>query len=160
MFWHMYTANTRAMEIYFNNPEGGLYAFGSTVAFEDLSEADLMALEYSRDGIPGGDGVNLLAPGDVFAVLTQEGNYAKVQVMEYGLQYRMFFRYELYNGVPVGPVCPDFDGDGSVNFGDLNTLLSAWDTEVPAGTQGDVSGDGVVDFDDLNQLLSAWGDEC
>ena len=57
MFWHMYTANTRAMEIYFNNPEGGLYAFGSTVAFEDLSEADLMALEYSRDGIPGGDGV-------------------------------------------------------------------------------------------------------
>ena len=160
MWWEQLTWTERRMAIYWQLPAGGLYAFGDTVAFEDLTEADLVALPYSRDPIPGGDAVNLLTPGDVFAVLTQEGNFAKVQVIEYGLQNRMFFRYELYDGAPVGPVCPDFDDDGAVNFGDLNTLLAAWDTEVPPGTEGDVTGNGLVNFEDLNALLAAWGNEC
>ena len=45
----------------------------------------LKALTYGTDPINGSDdATNLLVPGDVFAVLTSEGNYAKVLVVEYG----------------------------------------------------------------------------
>lgn len=50
--------------------------------------------------------------------------------------------------------CPtDLDGDGSVGFSDLLTLLGQWGT---AGT-ADVNSDGVVGFDDLLILVAAWG---
>lgn len=47
----------------------------------------------------------------------------------------------------------DVNGDGSVNFADLNILLSSFNM---AGfcLQGDVDGDGVIGFADLNRLLS------
>ena len=55
------------------------------VAFGELSLEDLKALSYGTDPINGSDDpTNLLVPGDVFAVLTSEGNYAKVLVVEYG----------------------------------------------------------------------------
>lgn len=47
----------------------------------------------------------------------------------------------------------DVNGDGAVNFADLNILLSSFNM---AGfcLQGDVDGDGVIGFADLNRLLS------
>ena len=56
--------------------------------------------------------------------------------------------------------CPDADGDGSVTFADLEIVLDAWGTTVPAGTAGDVTGDGLVDFADLNGVLDRWGEGC
>lgn len=57
-------------------------------------------------------------------------------------------------GIPQAPACPaDINGDGSVNGGDLTTLLSSW-----GGTgSADINNDGVVNGGDLTILLSSWG---
>jgi hypothetical protein len=56
--------------------------------------------------------------------------------------------------------CPgDTNGDGVVNFLDLNAVLSAFG-QSGDGLPGDIDGDGVVDFLDLNALLSAFGAVC
>ena len=66
-------------------------------------------------------------------------------------------------GTPLTPQpCPgDADGSNTVNFTDLNLVLSAWNT---TGPQGDIApfpdGDGVVNFDDLNEVLTNWGGSC
>ncbi len=55
----------------------------------------------------------------------------------------------------VVPVCEgDANGDGMVDFDDLNLVLANWGS---AGPDGDVDGSGLVDFDDLNVVLGAWG---
>ncbi len=51
----------------------------------------------------------------------------------------------------------DTNGDGLVNFTDLNALLDNWST---TGPEGDVNGSGFVDFADLNLLLDNWGLDC
>jgi hypothetical protein len=54
------------------------------------------------------------------------------------------------------PACVgDLDGSGSVDAGDLATLLGAWDGTGAA----DLDGSGSVDAGDLATLLGAWG-EC
>ena len=59
---------------------------------------------------------------------------------------------------PVNPVCPgDANGDGVVDFDDLNLVLSNWNTPGPVG---DINNSGFVDFDDLNAILSNWGRVC
>lgn len=55
-------------------------------------------------------------------------------------------------------LCPgDADGDGMVDFSDLNVVLGSWGMVVGAG---DVNGDGIVNFDDLNTVLNNWGTDC
>lgn len=58
--------------------------------------------------------------------------------------------------------CPgDTNGDGVVNFTDLNAVLSAFGTTgAPGFTGGDVNADGVVNFADLNLVLSNFGQDC
>ncbi len=56
-----------------------------------------------------------------------------------------------------GPSCPgDVDGNGSVEFTDLVSLLSAWGSSC-TGCPEDVDGSGTVEFSDLVGLLSAFG---
>jgi agmatine/peptidylarginine deiminase len=56
--------------------------------------------------------------------------------------------------------CPgDTNGDGIVNFTDLNAVLGAFG-QTGAGIPADVNGDGVVNFSDLNQVLAAFGVDC
>ncbi len=53
----------------------------------------------------------------------------------------------------------DGSGDGTVDFDDLNLVLSNWGmtgTNIP----GDLDGSGTVDFDDLNLVLNTWGASC
>ncbi|MGP1310190.1 MAG: dockerin type I domain-containing protein, partial [Phycisphaerales bacterium] len=57
-------------------------------------------------------------------------------------------------------VCPgDSNGDGIVNFADLNAVLAAFG-QSGAGIAGDVNGDGAVNFVDLNEVLAAYGADC
>lgn len=49
----------------------------------------------------------------------------------------------------------DIDGNRSVDFEDLLSLLSAWDSNNP---EADHDGSGTVEFNDLLTLLSANGD--
>jgi hypothetical protein len=67
----------------------------------------------------------------------------------------------LDEAVQVDPCsCPaDLNGDGVVNFNDLNAVLSAFG-QNGAGLPGDLNGDGVVNFSDLNEILSAFGSAC
>lgn len=52
----------------------------------------------------------------------------------------------------------DTDGDGAVDFIDLNQVLS--DYGAMGMLLGDVNLDGLVDFVDLNSVLSAFGSDC
>lgn len=60
--------------------------------------------------------------------------------------------------------CPDdTNGDGVVNFAELNAVLSAFgQVNVPPSplSPGDMNGDGVVNFADLNRVLSRFGQSC
>ena len=61
----------------------------------------------------------------------------------------------------VGDGCPaDFNGDGTIDFEDLNTILGMWGMNVGPGTSGDTNGDGMVNFDDLNRVLADWATSC
>lgn len=70
------------------------------------------------------------------------------------------------NGIQIvrlpDPACAgDINGDGAVNFDDLNTLLVHWDKPDGATfSQGDIDGSSTVDFDDLNTLLTTWAATC
>jgi hypothetical protein len=58
------------------------------------------------------------------------------------------------------PECDgDTNGDGVVNFSDLNAVLSAFGLTKPS-LPGDLNHDGVVDFLDLNTVLSSFGRVC
>lgn len=57
-------------------------------------------------------------------------------------------------------VAGDFNGDGRVDNGDLNLLLSSWGeaaSPAPAGWEGDPPTSPAIDNDELNALLSNWG---
>ncbi|MEQ8818966.1 MAG: laminin B domain-containing protein [Sumerlaeia bacterium] len=62
-------------------------------------------------------------------------------------------------GIKVAVTRPDGDvnGDGAVNFADLNTLLDRWNAGPGLG---DLDGNSNVDFADLNILLDEWGMSC
>ena len=53
------------------------------------------------------------------------------------------------------PTSGDVNGDGLVNFEDLNAVLGAWGAQGE-GLAQDVNGDGTVDFADLNVVLGAF----
>jgi hypothetical protein len=59
-----------------------------------------------------------------------------------------------------GPIdCPgDTNGDGAVDFADLNAILATYGESGFA--DGDVNGDCAVEFSDLNEVMSNYGGEC
>ncbi len=59
----------------------------------------------------------------------------------------------------VAAMPADTNGDGFVDFFDLNNLLSEFGQTGPA-LVGDVNDDGAVDFLDLNLVLSFFGAAC
>jgi IPT/TIG domain len=68
-----------------------------SVDFDSLSAPQLENLSYGTTPINGNnDASNQLVNGDVFAVLTHGGNYAKVQVLNYG--YDLGIIWETFSG--------------------------------------------------------------
>ncbi len=53
----------------------------------------------------------------------------------------------------VFPTPGDVNGDGFVNFTDINAVLGVW-LQMGTGLAADLNGDGVVNFEDLNIVLS------
>ena len=63
--------------------------------------------------------------------------------------------YSMTGLITVVPPCPeDIDGSGTVDFGDILAILSAWGN---AGGPEDLDGSGTVDFGDILVVLTAWG---
>jgi len=57
-------------------------------------------------------------------------------------------------------LCPgDTNGDGEVNFADINNVLSSYNL-TGKGLVGDLDNDGDVDFADLNAVLTNYGAVC
>ena len=81
VWWEQHTATKRSLEA-----SGGARIVNlGHVNFANVTPALLQTLAYGTAGINGNnDATNLLTPGDVFAVRTNLGNYAKVQVVSYG----------------------------------------------------------------------------
>ena len=64
--------------------------------------------------------------------------------------------------VGFGAPCPgDTNGDGQVNFADLNAVLTLFGAAGEPGFAGaDLNSDGVVNFLDLNTVLTHFGSDC
>lgn len=58
------------------------------------------------------------------------------------------------------PCTGDTNGDGQVNFADLNAVIALFGQAAPFGVGADLDGDGFVGFADLNIVLSAFGIPC
>ena len=59
------------------------------------------------------------------------------------------------------PACPgDVNGDGEVNFLDLDQVLAHWGETGPVGSGGDTDLDGDTDFMDLETILAHWDSVC
>lgn len=73
------------------------------VNFNGVSAAELQSLSYSTTPIVGNnDATNQLVNGDVFAVITRNGYYAKVQVLNYDYNLQIRWRtYELKSAYHV-----------------------------------------------------------
>jgi hypothetical protein len=115
----------------------------------DIVEIDLGQAQISENN-PGdpsfGGGPAINERGDIVfnAALIPVGNPA----VEYGSGVFV---------VRAEPTVPgDTNGDGIVNFTDLNTVLGQFG-QSGAGLSGDLNGDGVVDFSDLNTVLANFG---
>jgi hypothetical protein len=92
VFWEQSTAVVRSMV-----PVNGAKIINlGAVSFASLTVANLQLLPFAATPIDGNaDATNLLVVGDVFAVLTNKGNYAKVQVTAYG--YNLTINWVTYN---------------------------------------------------------------
>lgn len=96
IWWNQATAVVRSMV-----PQNGAKIVNlGAVDYVSLTAANLQSLPYSTTPIDGNnDATNQLKANDVFAVLTNKGNYAKVQVLAYG--YDITIRWVTYN-IPSG----------------------------------------------------------
>lgn len=131
-----------------------------TIARLTLADADSVA----SGGFHGGQvlqaqfpGRETVAPASPFA--------AGGVIVNATIRYQRGAQQEPYEVVLfVGPriaLLGDTNGDGVVNFVDLNAVLSDFGKSGPPGTlAGDVNGDGVVNFADLNTVLSAFGNSA
>ena len=71
------------------------------VDFNSITAESLKTLPYGTKPIPGNnDATNQLVTGDVFAVRTNQGNYAKVLVVNYG--YNLSIRWITYSMIEPG----------------------------------------------------------
>jgi hypothetical protein len=96
IWWDQHTDVIRSMD-----PQNAarLVNLGS-VDFNSITPDTLASLTYSATPIPGNnDATNKLVTGDVFAVMTNKGNYAKVKVLSYG--YNMQIQWVTYKLDPA-----------------------------------------------------------
>ncbi|MFO0761469.1 MAG: hypothetical protein U0359_33630 [Byssovorax sp.] len=99
VFWHQKTSTSRSLD-----PQNGAKIVNlGVVDWSSVNHVTLQNLTYGSAPINGNaDATNELVTGDVFAVLTQGGNYAKVRVTAYGydlhiewVTYQLAPRYEV-----------------------------------------------------------------
>jgi hypothetical protein len=92
IWWEQQTAVLRQMV----PQNGAMIANLGVVDFNSLTPDTLQSLPYSTTPITGNnDASNKLVTGDVFAVKTTSGNYAKVKVLAYG--YDMQIQWVTYH---------------------------------------------------------------
>lgn len=99
VFWEQHTATVRSLD-----PQGGAKIVNlGAVSYTGVTPATLQSLAYGTTPVVGNaDATNQLVVGDVFAVLTSAGNYAKAQVLAYGYDLQIkWTTYRLASGYHV-----------------------------------------------------------
>lgn len=62
---------------------------------------------------------------------------------------------------PAPPVCAgDANGDRTVNFADITSVLANFGFSGAPGIDGDADRNGSVEFSDITYVLTNWGNEC
>ncbi|MCP3904868.1 MAG: hypothetical protein GY715_14675 [Planctomycetes bacterium] len=64
----------------------------------------------------------------------------------------------LYLSSGIAAACPDLNGSGVVDFGDVLAAISAWGP--CAACPADFNSSGAVDFADLLYIIGRWGEAC
>lgn len=97
------------------------------------------------------DGGALVPSSQVPPAVVSNGN---IEASEYVLLDLSIF-------APPPANCPgDANGDRTVNFSDITTVLASFGATPPAWTGGDASGDAVVNFTDVTTALANFGAAC
>jgi hypothetical protein len=112
-------------------------------------------------------GSNVLAAADI---VDFDNDLTTGEIVPFDLDRKTRVRLTAYafgnNGAPTvdagafehQPTCAaDLNGDRSVDFADLNILLSNYGA---ASSAFDTNGDGAVNFADLNTILAEYGSTC
>lgn len=124
-----------------------------------LADADSIA----SGGFHGGSIVQQATPGiDPFSASDAGafGGAAVAATIRYDRGAGVFEEYDAL--LFVGADCSlegDTNGDGQVNFTDLNAVLATFG-QAGVGLAGDVNGDNQVNFTDLNIILAGFGQSC
>ena len=112
----------------FDDPTEQAFASFGSIILNTTTPVDFLTVAYTGTG-----------------TITASGLVAENNLLNDGLS----------QGVAVGAVPGDFDGDGFVGLSDLNILGSNFGTTSGATVAtGDATGDGMVDLADLNILGS------
>jgi hypothetical protein len=126
----------------------------------------LVSLGRTKELVPDGMGGWTLLTGSPFANLTTSGKvYAgrsrtNVDYAEDADPLNINLLPTVFTGATHERECPaDLNGDGVVNFVDLNAVLTSFGQTGP-NLPGDTDGDGDVDFTDLNNALTNFGVDC
>jgi agmatine deiminase len=143
---------------------------------EQLTPGEQVEIRWSTDDREGVANVDILfaADGENFSVVASatadDGSFmwtvpnvatgsAKIRVLARGDDGDTGFDDSDNAFAILGDCLGDTDGNGVINFLDLNAVLATFG-QSGAGLAGDVDGDGSVTFLDLNTVLSAFGTDC
>ncbi|MBL8745520.1 MAG: hypothetical protein JNK58_04095 [Phycisphaerae bacterium] len=107
-------------------------------------------------------GGNGSAPRGVTLVADGAGNLYGTTALGGSSNVGVVFKATGFGVVVSPPPCPgDADGNRTVNFADINAVLSNWGAVYPGGSgPGDANLDGVVNFGDVSAVLTNWGVVC
>ncbi len=142
------------------------FVVGGDAMFSVSATLGPLTYQWRRDGQPIADGPGGASPGGG----TVSGAHEATLLIE-GLTGSDAGDYDcvVSNQCDASTTAPailtvrcvgDADGDGQINFVDLNALLGDYQTQVAPFTLTDFSGDGVVNFQDLNLLLGVYNLSC
>jgi hypothetical protein len=128
-----------------------------TIARLTLADADSVA----SGGFHGGQVLQAQIPGRE-TTNSRSSFAAGGVIVNATIRYDRGAQSDSYEAVlflgPRNALTGDANGDGIVNFADLNLVLANFGfSGTPGSLSGDLNGDGVVNFADLNLVLSSFG---
>ncbi len=65
-----------------------------------------------------------------------------------------------YTFTVLGSCVGDADGNGVVNFGDINAVLANWGGGAGCLPTGDADSNGLINFQDITAVIANWGGSC
>ncbi|MBL8746120.1 MAG: hypothetical protein JNK58_07165 [Phycisphaerae bacterium] len=171
------TASGSANPVRFNfSPAGNrFYRIECTRTYQNFAGDNgygAVTLNVSGNVHPIHPALTVFNNGSVTSVFTGTTGTSPVDVHAFAELYqgqsndghgRLIVEYRVWvDSVPVPAPCPgDADGDRSIGFGDITSILTNWGASYAPGTgPGDANFDGTVNFSDITETLTSFGASC